>query len=1021
MEKQGLMERLGYFVIGIIEKAKAFIHRYTKQQWRNFSIIALAAVVALVGISMFINRDSSKIKEEGAFINELNIVLREREGHNDKAATLSRALEIIEAKGYTAEDLQRSGKFTLLWNQNDNCFVLADKKGKILAPTSRPKDFTGRSLEDGTIYFAPVDDSSDFKWAFPNVHYVLTASVEGDVVFSSPLQLDLNGHSVLGNVTVQHKQTADTTVKNGLVTGMVIIDTPNALYTGSASVMDVAVVQSGNYTENGTVYGTATVYSGNLTLSATARTLLSVGVADAVKVTDSSAWANAVKLSLTNSTDPADAMRARIQAVHTVDKALQLLQSTKLSDKDLETLAKEYYTGKDQLSLNDYTATFETNGSVSTITVSGAAEAVFTIDNYTEHQKDIAAATVTVLRENGGEFAALTAGICSAGNGETADALSVTDADNLTTLVQPIEGGLDVSAGVLESIEIGDVIFAVGAVQTPAVTVHFEDGTTHEGWPGLVWRSADPAVATVLGGEISAMTQGETEISVRAGLLTAAAKTSVQPTKAIIGADRYISLAAALEAALPGDSITLTTDNTEPVTVSKPVTLVAAGYETGEVTCANNMVVNTMMDTYHYNGRVTARVYGAIGDPNTVVDDTITGTLTQVLATMTSLEYKYSTLHFELYLDGDYALEEDVLLPIRVASSTSFVITGDTTFDLNGHVITQESIASSGGRRPVFRVEAGTLLVTDHKQLGRVEASQTIAEVYPGANLQLTNVALTHLVDGAVTLLHNSGHVNMNGCIVTTLSDGVRVLTGAEGSSMEMTGNTLLSHNGSSYIDGHMELVVHSGTFTNAEIDLDSGNILVEDAKTNAGVFTADGDLHVKYISSTGKVRSEIGAVLIEDGNFSGPVYAGNGLTIRTGRFTGIVYGYGDGLVESGTFTSPVYMRGKSDIYGGTFGSSLFFYEDSTIHNGEFRNIVYSYEKEKTLVILGGEFKNFVTSYYGTVNLRGGVFTHLSHEEGSFRIQGGQYRTADVLDYLSEGQPYAEKTENGKKIIVVHA
>jgi len=1020
MEKQGLMERLGYFVIGIIEKTKAFIHRYTKQQWRNFSIIALAAVVALVGISMFINRDSSKIKAEGAFINELNIILREREGHNDKATTLSRALEIIEAKGYTAEDLQRSGKFTLLWNQNDNCFVLADKKGKILAPTSRPKDFTGRSLEDGTIYFAPVDDSSDFKWAFPNVHYVLTASVEGDVVFSTPLQLDLNGHSVLGNVIVQHKQTADTTVKNGLVTGMVIIDTPNALYTGSASVMDVAVVQSGNYTENGTVYGTATVYSGSLTLNSTARTLQSVGVAKGVKVTDSAAWAAAAKLSAENSSDLADTVRAILQAGHTAARVKELLAGVKLSADSIEAL-DDGFESADQLGVDDCDATYKTDGSVTTITVTGGAEAVFTIDNYTEHQKDIAAATVTVLRENGGEFAALTAGICSAGNGETADALTVTDADNLTTLVQPIEGGLDTTVGVLKSIEIGDVIFAVGAVQTPAVTIHFEDGTTHEGWPGLVWRSADPAVATVLGGEISAMTQGETEISVRAGLLTATAKTSVQPTKAIIGTDRYISLAAALEAALPGDSITLTTDNTEPVTVSKPVTLVAAGYETGEVTCANNMVVNAMMDTYHYNGRVTAHVYGAIGDPNTVVDDTITGTLTQVLATMTSLDYKYSTLHFELYLDGDYALEEDVLLPIRVASSTSFVITGDTTFDLNGHVIAQESIASGGGRRPVFRVEAGTLLVTDHKQLGRVEASQTIAEVYPGANLQLTNVALTHLVDGAVTLLHNSGHVNMNGCIVTTLSDGVRVLTGAEGSSMEMTGNTLLSHNGSSYVDGHMELVVHSGTFTNAEIDLDSGNILVEDAKTNAGVFTADGDLHVKYISSSGKVRSEIGAVLIEDGNFSGPVYAGNGLTIRTGRFTGIVYGYGDGLVESGTFISPVYLRGKSDIRGGTFGSSLFFYEDSTIYNGEFRNIVYSYEKEKTLVILDGEFKNFVTAFYGTVNLRGGIFTHLSHEEGSFRIQGGQYRTADVLDYLSEGQPYAEKTEDGKIIIVVHS
>ena len=557
-------------------------------------------------------------------------------------------------------------------------------------------------------------------------------------------------------------------------------------------------------------------------------------------------------------------------------------------------------------------------------------------------------------------------------------------------------------------------------MQAPAVTLKFEDGTTVESYPGLVWSSSDPAVATVMGGEISAVSLGSAEITVRAGLVSSKAQTEVRATAATIGTDHYVSLAAALEAALPGDTILLTADNTEPVTVSKPVTIEAAGHEPGEVTCSNNMVVSELMDTYHYNGKVTARVYGAIGDPNSVVDDTVTGTLSQVIGTLTSLDYAYSTLHFELFIAGDYALEEDVMLPVRVASSTSFVITGDTTFDLNGHVLSQEPIGSAGGALPVFRVESGTLAVTDHKQLGRVEACQTMAQVAADAALDLTNVAITHQINGPVNLIHNAGAVSMDGCIVTTTADKVKVLTGVTGSTAELTGCTLLSHEGSSYIDGDMDLTVHSGTFTDAEIDLTNGDILVENATTNAGVFTEFGDLYIEYIASTAKVRSETGAVTIEDGNFSGPVYAGDGLTIHTGRFTGLVYGYGDSAIHSGTFTSAVYMRGKTDVFNGTFGSAMFFYEDCTIYDGLYRSIVYMYEKEKTLTIQGGRFIDHLNAFYGNITLVNGEFTHLSDEEGSYTIKGGEFRTAELFNYLPEGTSYTETTEDGKTVYVVH-
>lgn len=208
------------------------------------------------------------------------------------------------------------------------------------------------------------------------------------------------------------------------------------------------------------------------------------------------------------------------------------------------------------------------------------------------------------------------------------------------------------------------------------------------------------------------------------------------------------------------------------------------------------MVMNENMDTYSYNGRVTAHVYGAIGDPSTIVDDSVTGTLSQVINTLTSLDYTYNTLHFELYLSGDYALEEDVYLPARVASCTSFVITGDTTFDLNGHVIAQETVQTTGGSRPVFRVEAGTLTITDHKRIGQITACQSVAEIQPGASVQMENVNLSHNLAGAVQLITNNGSLSMENCKITTISDGVRTIQNGSGSQLSLKNTVMLSQSG---------------------------------------------------------------------------------------------------------------------------------------------------------------------------------------------------------------------------------
>lgn len=1025
------MEKLGYAFIHLYNRCRELIGKASPRRWKVAGITLVLLIAVVVGGFLFFNRDQAKLEKEQTLVSELNIILREREKHFETPDDFARVLEILSDNGYEADQLQLDGKRTLLWSRDDNRFVLAEENGDIVYPDGAPDDLSGHSLGDGATYVAPADQTDDLKWTQSGVQYYLTADISGDLIVKQPLVLNLGGHTVLGNLMIQHEAAESSQIENGLTAGLLVIDTPQATFTHDAAAQTLAVLSSAGYTENGVIYGSATVFSGNVQITQTARALLSIGTADGCTVTNDSDYAAAVGLDPKASEDPANSARAQAQAAQTAQQTLDALNAASMKSDTAGAQLLRDMSENNTLADSGYTVNQSTADGVTTWEVCEDATQKatrFAVESYSEDGYDASDVPVTahthlVERYEGDELLSIATGICTAGqaNGTLTQALTYTDAEGLTTLLFTDQTGLEtVSSGKISSIETHDVTVALGASQLPGVTVHFEDGTTLEDYPGLVWRSENTETATVLEGRISAEALGETEITVRAGLASAQVHTEVLPAAVGIDGNRYVSLSAALADAKPGDTVTLYADcSGENVTVTCPVTIVAAGYETGEISYPDTMVMNENMDTYSFNGRVTAHVYGAIDDPTAIVDDSVTGTLSEVINTLTSLDYTYNTLYFELYLSGDYALEEDVYLPARVASCTSFVITGDTTFDLNGHVIAQETVQTSGGSRPVFRVEAGTLTITDHKRTGQITACQSVAEVQPGASVQMENVNLSHNLAGAVQLITNNGNLSMENCKITTISDGVRAIQNGSGSQLSLKNTVMLSQNGTATIGGETNLTIDNCQFTGTDISLDAGDILVESATTDNGIYTVTGNLYVKNIDSTGRLRSENGSVEIEDATASGPVYAGNGLTIHTGRYSGLVFGYGETVIESGSFTAPVYFYGDTTVQNGSFTNSIYFYETGVILDGEYKGIVYSFEEDTQIEIQGGYFTSYVNAYGGAVDIYDGMFLYLSQEDGTMRIYGGAFRQNNFESYLVPGCTFTEGERDGKDVYIV--
>lgn len=581
------MEKLGYAFIHLYNRCRELLGKISPRQWKAFFLTVVLVAAVSIGGFLFFNRDQAQLEKEQTLISELNLILREREKHFETPDQFTRVLEILADNGYEAEQLQFSGKRTLLWSKDDNRFVLADSNGDIIYPDSAPNDLSGRSLGDGVTYIAPADNADDLKWTQTGVQYYLIADLDGDLTAKQPLVLDLGGHTIHGNLIIQHEATEASQVDNGLTAGLLVIDTPQATFTHNAAAETIAVLQSAGYTESGSVYGSATVFGGDIQLTETASSLLSIGLAEGSSADNLSKRAGTISLNPEQSEDPADSVRAYAQASQTANETLDALESASMKT-DTQGAEALRTASKAQTANTGYTINQVSENGIITWEIyeeSSQKTTRFQIDSYQESGYDTADVPVTTYthlaeRYEDEELVSITAGICTAGetNNTFSQVWTFTDSDGLTTLLTTEKNGTPtISSGKITSIETHDVTVALGASQLPGVTVHFEDGTTVEDYPGLIWRSENTQTATVLGGRISAEALGETDITVRAGQASASVHTQVLPAAVGIEGNRYVSLSAALEDAQPGDTLTLYADcSGENVTVTCPVTIVAA-------------------------------------------------------------------------------------------------------------------------------------------------------------------------------------------------------------------------------------------------------------------------------------------------------------------------------------------------------------------------------------------------------------------------------------------------------------
>ena len=236
-----------------------------KRNKKGFTIVELVIVIAVIAIlaavliptfSSLINK--AKESSDTALVKNLNIIMAADEAENGKSETMSEALAAAESAGYTIEKITPTSSGDILWDEQNNRFVLKKADGTYYAENG--------NVTEGVNLWKITDDLEEVKENSNHYSYYLKGTeITGAVTAKAGVDVGENSADV-NYANDGAGQTVTIRMNGGKLTVNAPNDTVNSY--GEKESVDITAVASASYHENGKVVGNIEVKKGRVELGA---------------------------------------------------------------------------------------------------------------------------------------------------------------------------------------------------------------------------------------------------------------------------------------------------------------------------------------------------------------------------------------------------------------------------------------------------------------------------------------------------------------------------------------------------------------------------------------------------------------------------------------------------------------------------------------------------------------------------------------------------------------------------------